>query len=763
MIFFKSKYRHLFAAILLVIPTLVFSQQSTHVIDSLVAEGENYLGRENFNAAERAFKAVLKLDRQVIPAHIGLGKIDVARRKWDDANDDFSEVLKIDPESLLGHYYRAVCFREQGTQKALLLRKIDWDKSKRHFKWVIERDPAFRDVLYQYAKLLQYRGKYRAALVNARVQVLKRPDLIAPQVGFFRLGRYLIDHLDREEALSWLRAQDWPEADYFIAELWRLQGQFAPADSLLHAMLQDSSGMSRSTIYLALSRNAYACGKTEQAQNYYWLAIDSVSTATDAGLIFEDLKYIVTNAELEQFRKLDSPQAWRNFFRAFWTKRDPTPAAPINARLAEHYRRLLYCEKNYAYDGFKSWANNPDKFSYLSFPKAYYLNHEFNDRGLIYLRHGPPDERVNTVTIDAPTNESWRYWKRGNDPELTFHFVVDEMAAPNNWRLTPTIRNAAMLQDRIEWGTVYYRMARASPLEFLSLEAELIEESKESAKIGFETDRHSWRKSLKPLPMAYTVASFMGEAGSTTVDIYYSFPLKPVLKNIASATPDFEEGLAIFDLAWQQKVLVRQTYPLPIELVRGKISPDISGALRTQVLPDSYRVALHVQPKGSDLLGGYNFGYRARDFRPDTLLMSDLILAENIAPASGGGKFVRHGLAISVKPTLQFSRKQQVYVYFEAYHLRRDESGKSRFDVEYTVQLEKQKKSVLKKLFGIFGGGGKSAISVSAERETAGPTAIEYIALDPGQLKSGDYRLQVSVRDRANGARAQAALRFQLL
>jgi hypothetical protein len=63
--------------------------------------------------------------------------------------------------------------------------------------------------------------------------------------------------------------------------------------------------------------------------------------------------------------------------------------------------RFLFAGKNYECYEFRSWSNNPDKLHSLRFPKSFTLNREFNDKGLIYIRHGEPDDTAGPPRRDG--------------------------------------------------------------------------------------------------------------------------------------------------------------------------------------------------------------------------------------------------------------------------------------------------------------------------------------------------------------------------
>ena len=52
------------------------------------------------------------------------------------------------------------------------------------------------------------------------------------------------------------------------------------------------------------------------------------------------------------------------------------------------------------------------------------FNRDYDDRGLIYIRHGEPTDRVSITHPDLPHNQTWKYARPEGD--LIFHFVARE-------------------------------------------------------------------------------------------------------------------------------------------------------------------------------------------------------------------------------------------------------------------------------------------------------------------------------------------------
>ena len=129
---------------------------------------------------------------------------------------------------------------------------------------------------------------------------------------------------------------------------------------------------------------------------------------------------------------------------------------------------------------------SPNKFQYLQYPATYHLNTEFNDKGLIYIRHGKPDEWLVSPGA-APANDSWRYNANSRAPMMTFHFSRATTIS-NNWQFTAFIENRTWLYKLVDWGSLYYRLLRARPQEKYAYQDELIKQSQFSIKVGLNSD-----------------------------------------------------------------------------------------------------------------------------------------------------------------------------------------------------------------------------------------------------------------------------------
>ena len=154
-----------------------------------------------------------------------------------------------------------------------------------------------------------------------------------------------------------------------------------------------------------------------------------------------DLATIASDSVLGEF---DQQQGARRaaYLRSFWGQRDRIELGADGERLREHYRRLFYARKN-----FQLTSNN----RHYDIVERYRSgSRDFDDRGVIYIRHGEPSSRATYAAPGLEPNESWRYTR--TDGDLIFHFIAREDV--QDFKLVESLfdvlgfSNAVKLQDQ---------------------------------------------------------------------------------------------------------------------------------------------------------------------------------------------------------------------------------------------------------------------------------------------------------------------------
>jgi GWxTD domain-containing protein len=110
----------------------------------------------------------------------------------------------------------------------------------------------------------------------------------------------------------------------------------------------------------------------------------------------EDVRWIITDQELQAFKSLSNDEERDQFIENFWLRRNPNPDSPENEYREEHYARIAYANDHFA-AGKPGWRT---------------------DRGHIYIAYGKPD------SIDShPSGGSYeRPMEEGGGNTSTFPF-----------------------------------------------------------------------------------------------------------------------------------------------------------------------------------------------------------------------------------------------------------------------------------------------------------------------------------------------------
>ncbi len=376
-------------------------------------------------------------------------------------------------------------------------------------------------------------------------------------------------------------------------------------------------------------------------------AIESIDDPVDAHFVFRDVKYVLSLHEYAEYLTLDAPEALRAFLRSVFEKRDPMPATAVNARLAEHYRRLVYVERNYVFFGARSGARNPDVFRRLEFPTTFDLAAEFDDRGIVYLRHGEPDERVATMGMQE-YGESWRYARRG----LDFHFRTRTSMSP---RLQP-LPDDSLLKEIQHWDGAYRGLSKERELT----EEQAIRKNVDRVSQGVATDHFTWDTEFSPIRMPVVSALFRGDDGSAELYAFYALPAAEISQG---KIVDVEIGASLHDSTWNP--VHEERYVKRIVVTHDAETAAID-LVRVEVVPGRYRLSLHAHEPTHRRIAVVQTDIAADPFDAATLAMSDLVPAFDVRPTTASSEFVRHGLELRANPMLSFSTRRPLYVYLAA-------------------------------------------------------------------------------------------------
>jgi GWxTD domain-containing protein len=211
------------------------------------------------------------------------------------------------------------------------------------------------------------------------------------------------------QALRRAAAVPSPSPEVFLA--WgRLERASDSADSARVAFERYlRAGGTRAMALLELARTGLAAGNPDAERAYYEGAAleDSVVVAGYRA----DLAPVAADSEMVRFDQ-SRGAARAELLRRFWTDRDRIEMRAQGERLREHYRRLLHARRHFALTVSRRFYGPADAYRSGGM--------EIDDRGVIYVRHGEPTDRLRPFVFGLMPNESWRFSRAEGD--LLFHF-----------------------------------------------------------------------------------------------------------------------------------------------------------------------------------------------------------------------------------------------------------------------------------------------------------------------------------------------------
>lgn len=250
-------------------------------------------------------------------------------------------------------------------------------------------------------------------LAALRKAVALAPGMAESAVVLAQASEVTGDSSDVTAALPLLRRADSAasRSDTLLA-LWRgrIEEGGGGIDSAAAAFARYLDlGGSRALGTAELTRAKMLLGDTAAAESYYQVVGSGDPAATE--LIRSDLDYIAPDSVIERFEASD-PGRREALVRQFWQSRDNEELRPAGARIVEHIQRLLFARQHFRLTGSKRFYTPRDAYRGR--------NVGLDDRGVVYVRLGRPDLRLQPTIVHAMPNETWVY--RRPEGDLLLHF-----------------------------------------------------------------------------------------------------------------------------------------------------------------------------------------------------------------------------------------------------------------------------------------------------------------------------------------------------
>jgi hypothetical protein len=461
---------------------------------------------------------------------------------------------------------------------------------------------------------------------------------------------------------------------------------------------------------------------------------------------FEELRGIATPGELAQLARLpvNSAESW---IRSFWEMHAAMSAISVPQRLATHFRRLAHAESFYRRkQNFGAPALNALLFDRPESP--------FDDRGVVYIRHGEPDDVIYTSRT-----QSWVYTNDADKP-LLFHFT--DGGAEQGLTESARKRGSLAVSGFRDWYLMYnlpcdpnFMETRAmydQRLASLIHHCDMLSVRDASARIrrdvyeGLNTDIDPSGFTL-PLPASYDIYTFRGAHGNTDIVAAIAVQadhLRPLVLTNGDRLYAVNTAVIVFDTA--SRTVFRRDTAIEAHAVdiasRGSI---LLGNLEISATPapgmvHRLSVADAYAPKRGRLYAG---PLTVPDFSGDTLMMSDLVLA---APDSTGS-FNRDAVSLTLVPWQVFPHGD-FRLFYELYNVSPGNT--------YTTELvmERTASSTLGAIRSIFHRKPSVSLQFSDVAPIAG-TTIQQVRNVKASPEPGDYRLTVRITDNRTGQKIE--------
>lgn len=640
------------------------------------------------------------------------------------------------------------------------------------FERVLESDPDFHAARYNLA--LAHRQKRSEGSVKDAVRELERLMEEAPEYG---------------------------RAPMLLALTYRDLGDFEKMRETIERA-PDSEAFPEAVQQLVLAYALFNQGDREAGAEAYWQGLDAIDSEQAADIYWHDIRPLVLPPEDEEYRSLEVQ--WRpNFIRSYWTELADQSFVPVDERVAVHYERLHYAREHYRVD-------IPHRRHYSQIT-AYVPRFQtgFDDRGVIYLRHGEPDDVARYQSAEVERNVSWKYEQPDGDP-LLFHFVSDEDV--NDYKLVRRLSDAitrsqsaslggdvlldrqAGSRDRIagqgvesigaldarqlagreeELRDLYRSRGHLDP-EYdragMDLDPQILEMEEarlaEDIQLATRTQSYTPEVQSEPFPYPLRPVPFKAPSGGTELAFYYALPTGAV-----TVLPYAGSGSAI-DYRYQYRLdpiddpmAVGKRNDREIRIASRNPIPQAAGVMlpaveRVTISPGEYRYGVKLTDLNSGEFGVHRGLVRIDNLGgTDAMSMSGLLLASSVEPADDpSNPFVRWGqLKVLPLPSGVFKREQTVFAYYEVYGLSPDDSGNVRYRTTYTVAAPDGGRNVVARFFSAVGellGGDeeRGRVTYSFEREApVQDPLLEYVSLDVSQSPPGQYTVTVEIEDLVSG------------
>ncbi len=474
-----------------------------------------------------------------------------------------------------------------------------------------------------------------------------------------------------------------------LGDQGRWEEVVTPARAAIHTSPTDPDG------YRILGMALVRMGRMSEATAAFEQAMARMDSA--GRLPYENLGTLLRRASAAHYDSLNAAQR-ADLRQMYWAVAKPLALDTVNTVLLEFYARTTFVDLRWTApdENVKGWRT---------------------DRGMTYLRYGPPD-----VWAVLPPSAA------GSEQTMDDDFTPLSGARVTTVWLYRRTHGRFIFQN--QRGYVTANLAGEFP--------QYVREVREAAPVLFDNVPGL----LTMDTIMAQLAQFRGPSGGTTLAIYSFVPAGRMLNGVQLQSVPFELAAFVQDARLRDAArrVVTET------VVLGDSTQLATHTWRFDLFPaEEYLLRLEARQRATGRTARAIMGLNVRRFAPGALALSDLVVADRVAPRDSSP---RRWTDYFIDPSVgRIRRGDPVAFLWELYNLTADSTGVGRYRVEVAVySRELSRRGIAARIVG----GVADAVGLSARGDSIATISFERQAEVRGRSAFPDY-LQVQLGDAPEG------------
>lgn len=455
----------------------------------------------------------------------------------------------------------------------------------------------------------------------------------------------------------------------------------------------------------------YRINEPEQSYSEYQKAIALMTREEKEDFLIGSVK-ILLQSFLDE-KKQYSENELNQIVNSYWNSKDPLVITDVNERLLEHFARVTYANLRFGSEAknIKGWQS---------------------DRGEALIRYGFPNKRtrlrphLEMFGIRILKTDIWEY----NNFTLAFtdQFLTNQFQFNSPYASGKIISQyPGNTDDLVKLDLRYFKPEEYNP---------------------------NFKGPIFRVPYkAYQFAA--SDKNKTDVYVSYQINYEDTATTKEQFSQGYDVGLFFNDGGFNRKFEKKQTVAY-----NERSSAHCNQSVLMQTLPLNGNLAFELMRKKDSGVASYHGKFSVKSFRGNELQISDLLLSKELELEKKlDGAIERKNISVVANPTSRFNGKDQIFLYYEIYNLRK-KSSYTDFEQKLTIQKKEDGTwGAVLNAVGLDGKGNKVTLTSNYQTEEQDPQM--YLQLDMSKYDAGNYLITVSVRDKISGKTMGASSELQ--